>query len=131
MVILCYSVKPFILILTFLHVSANALAHHCYRKETGNSKIGMINYGHFQRLRAQKDSGSDVLLLFFITLVDFVVAGLFLFSIWSAFLHYSGFQACSSITERKRDQGKSRKGNVVTANGFIGMIPVINFSAPS
>lgn len=45
--------------------------------ETRNSK--MINYRSVQRLKAQKDFSSDVLLLFFITLVDFVVAVLFYF----------------------------------------------------
>lgn len=44
---------------------------------TGNLKTEMIKYGHFQRSRAPKDSGVDVLLLFFVTLVNFVVTCLF------------------------------------------------------
>lgn len=44
---------------------------------TGNLKTEMIKYGHFQRSRAPKDSGVDVLLLFFMTLVNFVVTCLF------------------------------------------------------
>lgn len=89
--------------------------------QRGNRKlmIWMVNYDHIQRWRAYKDSGSDVLLLFSYLLV----AGLFLFLIWSALLLffflclkaillYSCSQEHSSITERMgRDRGKQRERN--------------------
>ncbi len=119
---------------------------------TGNRKFikGLVNHGHIHRPRAQKDSGCDVLLLFFHCLV----AGLFLFSIWSALLFFFLFFVPKSYPallllsrtfiyhrmrgrgkrrerNREREQEREHEQNVATANGFIGMIPVINYSAPS
>lgn len=71
----------------FSSISVSVMAQQGNRE----FKIGMVDYVHVQRSRAQKDSGGDVL-LFFITLVYSVVAGLFLFSMWlKAILHYSCF----------------------------------------
>lgn len=84
--------------------------------------IGMFDYGHIQSSRAQKDSSIDVLLLFFITLGYFVVAGLVFFLqygvLYCFFLSFlpksnSVLQLLSTmfIYQRKRDDGKQREGN--------------------
>lgn len=73
----------------------------------------LINYSHLQRFRAHGDFSGGVLLLFFTTPADIVVAGLFYFQFEVLCPHHSCFQASSSITggrgERGRDGGKCRE----------------------
>lgn len=83
--------------------------------------------------------------VFCVTLVYLVVADLFSFFYRLCVSKSSPvvyFFLCSSITERGRDGGMqsetNREGervhkftNVVTTNGFIGMIPVINYATLS
>lgn len=42
-----------------------------------------------------------------------------------------GGEGEEAARERERERGVSERTNVVTANGFIGMIPVINYAGPS
>lgn len=109
---------------------------------TGNLKTEMIKYGHFQRSRAPKDSSVDVLLLFFVTLVNFVVTCLFAVECFpalqllsSTFIYHGEGVDPRKVEERKakeersdgRRESRGGRTNVAAANGFIGMIPVINF----
>lgn len=77
--------------------------------QEGNGKFTeeLINYGHFQRFRAQNDFSGDVLLLFFTAPADFVVAGLFYFQFEVLCPHHSCFQASSSITGGRRETKES------------------------
>lgn len=101
----------------------------------------MIKYSHFQRSRAPKDSGVDVL-LFFVTLVNFVVTCLFVVECFpalqllsSTFIYHGEEVGPRKVEERKekeersdgRRESRGGRTNVAAANGFIGMIPVINF----
>lgn len=76
---------------------------------TGNLKTEMINYGHFQRSRAPKDSGVGVLLLFFVTLVSFVGTWLFVVECFpalqllsSTFIYHGEEVGPRKVEERKK-----------------------------
>lgn len=100
---------------------------------TGNLKTEMIKYGHFQRSRALKNSGVDVLLLFFMTLVNFVTC-LFVVECFpalqllsSTFIYHGEKAGPRKVHGKKKGAMGGGRTNVAAANGFIGMIPVINF----